>query len=51
MAIVKALDKPQLLPYMRKKILEDIVHNLDVITDEEVEDNLKEFPPEAWTKN
>lgn len=40
-SIDKALaDKPQLLPYMRKKILEDITYNIRTLTDNEVEEYL-----------
>lgn len=33
-------NKPQLLPYMRKKILEDITYNIRTLTDSEVEEYL-----------
>lgn len=41
-SIDKALQKPQLLPYMRTKILEDIVFNIQNLTDDEIELYLKE---------
>ena len=40
-AIDKALaSKPQLLPYLRKQILEDITYNMKTLTDNEVEEYL-----------
>lgn len=41
-SIEKALEKPQLLSYMRKQILEDITNNLTTLTDEEILQYMKE---------
>lgn len=42
-SIEKALDKPQLLLYMRKQILVDITNNLTKLTDEEIVQHMKEY--------
>lgn len=40
-SIDKALaSKPQLLPYLRRQILEDITYNIRTLTDNEVEEYL-----------
>ena len=42
LAITKATNIPQLLPYMRKKLLAEITYWLNNNTDEEIEEYYKE---------
>ncbi len=40
-SIYRALVRPEILPTLRRQILADVIHNIKVITDEEIETMLK----------
>lgn len=41
LSLNKALQKPQILPYLREQIIRDMLSNFDSVTDEEVYEYLE----------
>lgn len=39
-SIFKAVSRPELLPYMKKQLLRDIVNNINNLTDQEIESHM-----------